>query len=103
MTIRMGLVAFALLAAIGAGAAPANAGSIEDCEKISAWDAYNKCLADFGPKRGERMRSAAASRDGGSRYERRRSYRHPGYARRKNGRAYAVFDVSPSRSGRRWR
>ncbi|WP_395664592.1 hypothetical protein [Methylocella sp.] len=29
--------------------APARADSIDDCEKIEAADAYNRCLARFGP------------------------------------------------------
>ncbi|MBI1980466.1 MAG: hypothetical protein HYS63_02660 [Methylocystis sp.] len=44
------LIAAALLAA------PANAAprSIADCEKIQEADAYNRCLASFGPMRGQR-------------------------------------------------
>jgi hypothetical protein len=37
--------------------------SIDDCEKIQAADAYNKCLAQFGPMRGQR-----AARPAGKRY-----------------------------------
>jgi hypothetical protein len=37
--------------------------SIEDCEKIQQADAYNKCLAQFGPMRGQR-----AARPAGKRY-----------------------------------
>lgn len=33
---------------LGASAA-AEAGTIKDCEKIQAADAYNQCLASFGP------------------------------------------------------
>ncbi len=32
-----------------AGSAAAEAGTIKDCEKIQAADAYNQCLATFGP------------------------------------------------------
>ncbi|MGA3302891.1 MAG: hypothetical protein ABSC72_06330 [Methylovirgula sp.] len=32
-----------------AGSAAAEAGTIKDCEKIQAADAYNQCLASFGP------------------------------------------------------
>lgn len=51
------------LAAFAAAAifAPAIAKSIDDCEKISAADAYNRCLASFGPKRGQRPPSGAVS------------------------------------------
>ncbi len=38
-------------AAVPSLAAP---GSIADCEKIEEADAYNRCLAAFGPTRGER-------------------------------------------------
>jgi hypothetical protein len=37
--------------------------SIDDCEKIQQADAYNKCLAQFGPMRGQR-----AARPAGKRY-----------------------------------
>lgn len=39
-----------LLPAEWAGAAPR---SIADCEKIQEADAYNRCLASFGPVRGQ--------------------------------------------------
>lgn len=41
-----------VLAAIMAGPAVAAPRSIADCEKIRDDDAYNRCLASFGPKRG---------------------------------------------------
>ena len=34
---------------MGLGAAPSR---IEDCEQVKGADAYNFCLASFGPKRG---------------------------------------------------
>jgi hypothetical protein len=37
--------------------------NIDDCEKIQQADAYNKCLAQFGPMRGQR-----AARPAGKRY-----------------------------------
>ena len=46
-------------------------GSIEDCEKIQAADAYNKCLAQFGPMRGQRAARPAGKRYGGSHASRR--------------------------------
>jgi hypothetical protein len=56
--------------------------SIEDCEKIQQADAYNKCLAQFGPMRGQR-----AARPAGKRYG--------GYASRRggHGRVRASFRV----------
>jgi hypothetical protein len=33
---------------------PAGARSLDDCEKIKDWHAYNTCLASFGPRRGQR-------------------------------------------------
>lgn len=41
-----------LIAGLVAAALPltaADAGSIKDCEKITAADAYNQCLAEYGP------------------------------------------------------
>ena len=46
-----------------AGPAWAGPASIADCEKISGADAYNYCLASFGPKRGQRAVSGASGRD----------------------------------------
>jgi hypothetical protein len=37
------------IAALVFGASAAQAGTIKDCEKIQAADAYNQCLASFGP------------------------------------------------------
>jgi hypothetical protein len=39
--------------------------SIEDCEKIQQADAYNNCLAQFGPMRGQRASRPAGKRYGG--------------------------------------
>jgi hypothetical protein len=38
--------------------------SIEDCEKIQAADAYNKCLAQFGPMRGQHAARGAGKASG---------------------------------------
>jgi hypothetical protein len=56
--------------------------SIDDCEKIQQADAYNKCLAQFGPMRGQR-----AARPAGKRYA--------GHASRRgsHGRVRASFKV----------
>lgn len=45
------ILAWALLHAAPALSAPA---SIDECEKIKGADAYNYCLASFGPRRGGR-------------------------------------------------
>jgi len=45
--------------------------SIDDCEKIQQADAYNKCLAQFGPMRGQRAAHPAGKRYGGSHASRR--------------------------------
>lgn len=34
--------------------APAVARTLEDCESIKDWHAYNLCLSSFGPRRGQR-------------------------------------------------
>lgn len=58
----------ALLVCVPALAGPR---SIADCEAIQAPDAYNQCLAAFGPTRGQRgktypgMASSGAARDAG--------------------------------------
>jgi hypothetical protein len=39
--------------------------NIDDCEKIQQADAYNKCLAQFGPMRGQRAVRPAGKRYGG--------------------------------------
>jgi len=56
--------------------------SIDDCEKIQQADAYNKCLAQFGPMRGQR-----AARPAGKKYGSHAS-RHGGH-----GRVRASFKV----------
>jgi hypothetical protein len=52
----------AVFAAVPAAAEPR---SIEDCEKIQAADAYNQCLASFGPVAHERGVSADPEGGGG--------------------------------------
>lgn len=107
------LTAAAAIAFFSAGhAAQAQPASIGDCEKIEAWDAYNKCLATFGRKRGAPVRvthSDGPAEAAAPRVSRGRAARNSGFLRRgRNGRAYAVFDVSgpakqsqPRRRGRR--
>lgn len=47
-------IAVALLLAVPAAAEPR---SIDDCEKIKEPEAYNLCLASFGPTRGQHNKS----------------------------------------------
>ena len=50
----------AALLVLAALAAPARAAGIDDCEKISDADAYNRCLAAHGPAyRGARVKPMA--------------------------------------------
>jgi hypothetical protein len=56
-----------VLALLVVAAVPASAGakarSIDDCEKIEAADAYNNCLASFGPTPRSHGRAAYAPAD----------------------------------------
>lgn len=54
----------AVTACASANPAAAKPRSINDCEKLTDDDAYNKCLASFGPKRGA-SRSSKAGRTTG--------------------------------------
>ncbi len=70
-------IALVIFAAAPAAAAP---GSINDCEKIQEADAYNQCLASFGPA--ARERGIAADPEGGANgpaKARASSRRHGGY------------------------
>ncbi len=60
--VTLGLIA-AVFAATAALAAPR---TIDDCEKIQAADAYNQCLASFGPAAHEHAHSADPEGAGGS-------------------------------------
>ncbi|HEX8664086.1 MAG TPA: hypothetical protein VF744_08665 [Beijerinckiaceae bacterium] len=79
--------------------------SIADCEKIKGDLAYNQCLANFGPKMGERrargtVAAAAADNDDEPVVARGRRARSAGYTRR-GGRQRAVFEVGRGRSSLR--
>lgn len=50
-------VALAAAALIGPTTGEAGPRTIDDCEKIKEADAYNLCLAGFGPTRGQRNKS----------------------------------------------
>lgn len=56
----LGSIFFVVVATLVAGAATAGPRSIADCETIQAADAYNRCLASFGPSAGRRGRSFGA-------------------------------------------
>ena len=105
MKARLGLAIVAIAIGAWAGASPASAQqSINDCEKIEAWDAYNKCLASFGRKRGGPVRvdPDGGPPEGGRVARRSARSASSGFVRRgRNGRAYAIFDVgSPAKQVR---
>ena len=105
-TLRVLGVAWIGLASIAAAHAQS---SIADCEKISAADAYNQCLAKFGPtsKAGnleperpgdvkgssEEAAAAAGPAKGGGKAARRGRRGHGGYARHGSGRKRMTFSV----------
>jgi hypothetical protein len=82
-TVLRALAMAALFASIPSEAAPR---TIDDCEKIKEADAYNLCLAAFGPTRGQHNKT------------------YPGLA---GGSGGALAAASPEthgrKSGRRWR
>ncbi len=55
---RAGLTLGLILAVFAASAAFGEPRTIDDCEKIQAADAYNQCLASFGPAAHEHAHSA---------------------------------------------
>ena len=96
----------ALLLALALLAGPAAAATIDDCEKISAPDAYNRCLASFGPKRGQRPPPGAQPRDHAPRpavahgLPRHRAHFGPvrsvlSFRRTPSGRVTMQFDIRP--------
>lgn len=99
-----------LCAAVGLLAAqPAAARTVDDCEKIRDWHAYNTCLASFGPRRGQRNVSNQPQAAGpeGRVYGRSKQVQRraivPGLnvQRVSGGRVRATFDVSAPRRTRR--
>ena len=88
-----------LVLVVLAGFAFAAPSRIEDCEQVRGADAYNYCLASFGPKRGVHRGGGAA-----------RTYaRHPGRKlaagpalgkRDASGRITVLFDVGSRRRNR---
>jgi hypothetical protein len=75
-------------------------GSIADCERIKGDLAYNQCLANFGPARGERRSRVAAPAGEDDEPAVRRGGRrgNSGYrTRRRGGRQSAAFEVGGAR------
>jgi hypothetical protein len=62
------IMAFALI--VFAWSATATARGIDDCESIKDADAYNRCLADFGPVRGAHRGGAYGGKHYGKRHGR---------------------------------
>ena len=92
------LLALLLLSGL-CGFAVAAPASIDDCERIKGVDAYNYCLASFGPRRG-------AQSGGGGRRRLAQSTLHkasgnPAKAQRgASGRISVLFDVGSHRKPR---
>ena len=78
---------------LGPSAAAAQPAAPSDCEGIRNDLAYNRCLASFGPKRGERTARATADEPDPPAA---RSAR-PAPVLRRNGRQAATFDVVSGR------
>lgn len=78
------------------GAAPR---SIADCEKIQEADAYNRCLASFGPVRGQRGKTYPGVASEGGRGKGAGAYRPaPGGAQLSQGRGGRVrMEFTPGR------
>ena len=75
-----------------AGAESSNAGTIKDCEKIQAADAYNQCLASFGPAaREHELKPVPAGIGAGRLYGMHRRHGH--------GRKSMEISVAPSDAG----
>jgi membrane-bound lytic murein transglycosylase B len=72
--------------------------SIEDCEKIEAADAYNNCLASFGPEAREHKLSPNVPEGAGNRvhvYGRHHHRVHSAEIERGGGRQRMDFSVTP--------
>ncbi|MGE3245054.1 MAG: hypothetical protein AB7F96_16175 [Beijerinckiaceae bacterium] len=94
MSFRLVAVAMLFVAALPG---TASARSMADCEKIQDGDAYNRCLASFGPKRSAPRASGQAypyAASGGSR----RAVR--GKAARRSGGAYRGLHIQRLKGGR---
>ena len=88
------LVLIALICAPTIALAQPAPKSIADCEKIKGDLAYNQCLANFGPKVGERRsRGGVAQADGDDEPVMTRGRRGRSSYARRGGRQRAVFDI----------
>lgn len=86
---RIAGVALVAFLAIPVAAAPTR---IEDCENVKGADAYNYCLASFGPKR---RSGGAASRNSNRASHRVQSVALPGAVHRNSaGRITMTFEIS---------
>jgi hypothetical protein len=76
--------------------------TIDDCEKITAADAYNKCLASFGPVAHEHQLQPVAPQDGpGPSYTGRRAARRHAWPQVvTHGPQRMEFSISPRRNRR---
>lgn len=97
-----------VIAAVLMAAQPSAARTLDDCEKIKDWHAYNTCLASFGPRRGQRNVSNQPQAEGpeGRVYGRSKQVQRraivPGLnvQRVAGGRVRATFDISAPRRAR---
>lgn len=88
------LAALALLLAALAAGAPAQAAGIDKCEAIKDADAYNRCLASYGPARRD-LRVKAVPADADRPRGRGRAARATTSPRSSGGKARMEFSVSP--------
>jgi hypothetical protein len=103
MMFRSLLLSFAAVVAVAAGPQHASARTLEDCEKIRDWHAYNTCLASFGPRRGQRAVTNQPQAEGpegrvygrrvGASQSARRGPRGLVVQRSASGRVRATFDI----------
>jgi hypothetical protein len=101
LQLLAGAVLLPALSAVGHAAPPR---TIEDCEKIEAADAYNKCLAQFGPAAHEHALSHDVPQgrqtfQSSRRHHRNESTRQPTRGRT-FGRQRMEFTIGPRRSRR---
>lgn len=77
-------------------AAEASAATIKDCEKIKAADAYNQCLASFGPAAHEHELKPVPAGLGSGKLYGRHHYHYAHYSRHHHGRKTMEISVGPS-------
>jgi hypothetical protein len=100
--LALQLLAAAALFPVLSAVAHAAPRTIEDCEKIEAADAYNKCLAQFGPAAHEHALSHVAPQgrqtfQSSRRHHRSESTRQSFTRGRNVGRQRMEFTISPRR------